>query len=80
MERELTILGEAVKRLSQSFRAAHPEIPWPGFVGLRNVLTHEYDEIDNHKIFILATELAPKLATQLRSILPSIPPDPEPEP
>jgi uncharacterized protein YutE (UPF0331/DUF86 family) len=48
-------------------------------VGLRNVLMHEYDEIDNHRIYVIATELVPKLVEQLRMLLPPIPPDPEPE-
>src|SRR5213596_1989392 len=65
VERELTIIGEATKRMSAAFRQSHPEIDWPKIVGLRNVLMHEYDEIDNHRIFVIATELAPKLIAQL---------------
>ena len=79
VERALTIIGEATKRMSRSFREAHPEIPWPRIVGLRNVLMHEYDEIDNHRIFVIATELVPKLVAQLSALLPPIPSDPEPE-
>jgi uncharacterized protein with HEPN domain len=79
VERELTIIGEAVRRMSEAFRAAHPEIGWPKIIGLRNVLMHEYDEIDNHRIFVIATELVPELVAQLHALLPPIPPDPEPE-
>jgi uncharacterized protein with HEPN domain len=79
VERELTIIGEATKRTSATFRTAHPDIPWSKIIGLRNVLMHEYDEIDNHRIFIIATELVPKLVAQLTALLPPIPPDPEPE-
>jgi uncharacterized protein with HEPN domain len=79
VERQLTIIGEAVKRMSMGFRAAHPEIAWPKIIGLRNVLMHEYDEIDNHRIYIIATELVPKLVAQLETLLPPIPSDPEPE-
>ena len=28
VERHLEILGEAANRVSQGYRAAHPEIPW----------------------------------------------------
>jgi uncharacterized protein with HEPN domain len=79
VERQLTIIGEAVRRLSASFCNAHPEIPWSKIVGLRNVLMHEYDEIDHHRIFVIATDLVPQLVTQLQSLLPPVPPDPEPE-
>lgn len=30
---QLLVLGEAVRRLSNAFRAAHPEIDWSGFIG-----------------------------------------------
>lgn len=31
--RRLVIIGEATKRLSDDFRAAHPEIPWKDMSG-----------------------------------------------
>jgi uncharacterized protein with HEPN domain len=80
VERALTIIGEATKRLSGPFRLAHPEIPWPQIVGLRNVLMHEYDEIDDRRIFVIATELVPDLVARLTALLPPLPSDPEPEP
>lgn len=79
VERELTIIGEAAKRMSGTFRAAQTSmVPWPKIIGLRNVLMHEYDEIDNHRIFVIATELVPELVKQLEALLPPLPPDPEP--
>ena len=71
MERALTIVGEAAKRMSEPFRAAHPEIAWPKVIGLRNVLMHQYDKIDNHRIFVIATELVPKLVEILNGLLAS---------
>jgi uncharacterized protein with HEPN domain len=43
---QLMIVGEAVKRLSQEFRAQHPEIPWQLIAGMRDNLIHNYDDID----------------------------------
>ena len=43
---QITIIGEATKRLSQSFRQQHPEIPWREMAGMRDVIVHEYDQID----------------------------------
>jgi uncharacterized protein with HEPN domain len=40
--RRLGIIGEAVKNLSEDFRAAHPEIVWEKAAGMRNILIHEY--------------------------------------
>lgn len=43
---QITIIGEATKRLSQSFRQQHPEIPWREMAGMRDVIVHEYDQLD----------------------------------
>jgi len=78
VERQLTIIGEATKRMSEAFRGAHPEIEWRSIIGLRNVLMHEYDEIDQNRIFVIATDFVPRLVSRLRVLLPEIPSDPEP--
>jgi uncharacterized protein with HEPN domain len=41
-----TVIGEAVKRLSQAFRARHPILPWSLMAGMRDHLIHGYDAID----------------------------------
>lgn len=43
---QITIIGEATKRLSQSFRQQHPQIPWREMAGMRDVIVHEYDQLD----------------------------------
>jgi uncharacterized protein with HEPN domain len=42
VERQFEILGEAISRISQEFRQAHPEIDWRRIVGLRNIVIHQY--------------------------------------
>jgi uncharacterized protein with HEPN domain len=79
VERSLTIIGEAAKRMSASLRAAHSNIPWSRIIGLRNVLMHEYDEIDHRRIFVVSTQLVPELVVQLTALLPPLPSGPEPE-
>jgi len=76
----LEIIGEAARRLSDEFRAAHPGIPWRKVIGLRNVLAHRYDEVDDVEVWRLAREEIPPLVQQLEAVLPPAPPDPEPEP
>lgn len=39
---KLTIIGEAVARLSPGITARYNSVPWPDIVGLRNILVHEY--------------------------------------
>jgi uncharacterized protein with HEPN domain len=40
--RNLEILGEATKQLSDEFRAAHAEIPWKSMAAARDRLIHHY--------------------------------------
>lgn len=56
IERHIEIIGEAANRVSPAFRAAHPEVPWQQIIGQRNVLIHEYGEIDDALIWRVATE------------------------
>ncbi len=43
---QITVIGEAVKRLSKDFRAKHTEIPWALITGMRDNLIHGYDLVD----------------------------------
>ena len=76
VERHLEIIGEAANRVSRSFRARHPEIPWQRIVAQRNVLTHEYGEIEHALVWRVATLRIPELIQQLQKLLPSVPPLP----
>lgn len=79
VERELTIIGEALNRLSESARREHPDLAIPGIVGLRNRIIHEYDRIEHGKIFGIVTERIPELIAKLSAAIPPVPRDPEPE-
>jgi len=39
------VIGEAVKRLDKDFRDIHPELPWKGMIGLRDIFVHDYDKV-----------------------------------
>jgi hypothetical protein len=43
---QITIIGEATKRLSSTLRQQHPEIPWREMAGMRDIIVHEYDQLD----------------------------------
>lgn len=75
VERELEIIGEAARRVSDIFKEAHPEIPWRKIVGQRNVLAHEYGDIKQERIWAVATTNLPDLIEQLEPLLPPAPSD-----
>lgn len=79
VERELEIMGEAARGVSNPLRAAHPEIPWVGIIGQRNVLAHEYGRIRYDLLWETVARGLPALIDQLQPLLPP-PPPPEPGP
>jgi uncharacterized protein with HEPN domain/predicted nucleotidyltransferase len=73
VERQLEILGEAANRLTAEFQAAHPDVDWRNTVGLRNVIIHQYDRVDDSEVWRIATEVLPELLTQIEGLLPPLP-------
>jgi uncharacterized protein with HEPN domain len=41
----LEIISEAARRLPQSLRNRHPELPWRAIMGAGNVYRHDYDNV-----------------------------------
>ena len=58
------ILGEAARRVSEQGRAQWT-LPWPKIVGLRNVIVHDYDEVDLDLVWQIAKQDLPPLVEQL---------------
>jgi len=75
VERQLEILGEAARRMSDDFRQVHPEIPWSDIIGQRNVIAHQYEEIRQERIWSVVTSDIPTLIAQLEPLIPPLPPD-----
>lgn len=68
VQHQLLIIGEAVKRLSDTFRAAHGNIPWQRIVGARDHLIHGYDSVDMDLIWLAVSQQVPNLVAQLAII------------
>ena len=64
---QLTVIGEAVKRLSKEFRAGHPEIPWTLIAGMRDNLIHGYDLTDWDEVWKTAKTDIPDLLEKLEA-------------
>jgi uncharacterized protein with HEPN domain len=65
---QLTVLGEATRRVSQAFRDGHSAIPWKDIAGLRSRIVHDYDDIDLDEVWkILQTDL-PALTAELEAV------------
>ena len=66
--RQLEVIGEASKALSDEIRSKHHEIPWKGMAGLRDILIHDYDVIDVEEVWRVVVEDLPQLRKKLASI------------
>jgi uncharacterized protein with HEPN domain len=70
--RRLEIIGEAARRISEKTHAAFPDLPWSDMVGMRNIMIHEYDDIDLVIVWETVNNDLPPLIDALEKILQSL--------
>lgn len=70
VERSIEIIGEAARRVTTEYQDGHPEIPWREIIGQRNILAHEYGQIDHNVLYKTVKEDIPTLISQLQNLLP----------
>ncbi len=70
--RNLEVIGEAVKRVPESFRQQYPQIPWRAIAGLRDILIPQYEGVDLTRIWQIVQADLPVLKQALISILPPL--------
>ena len=70
--RQLEIVGEATKRLSQSLRTRYPEVPWQVVAGMRDKLVHDYMGVDVETVWLTVTTSLPPFKAQILEILNSL--------
>ena len=68
--RQLTVVGEAAKRVSAEFRVSHPEVPWRQVAGFRDVVVHDYSRVDLQEVWRIVQEDLPTLVTLLEPLIP----------
>ena len=47
---QFVVMGEAISRLSDSYKDAHSDIPWQKIKDFRNIIAHDYFGIDADEI------------------------------
>ena len=68
--RQIEVMGEATKRLSEQFRESNPHIPWRNIAGMRDILIHAYDHVDPDEVWNAVQFSIPGLIWQLEKLLP----------
>ena len=51
--RNLQNMAESTQRLSDTLKAAHPEVPWYQLSGFRNMLVHDYLDIEQERVWLV---------------------------
>ncbi len=66
--REITVIGEATKKLSEETKSRFKEIPWNEIAGMRNRLVHEYFDVDYDIVWNVATKDLPSLESKIEKV------------
>ncbi|MEW6530930.1 MAG: DUF86 domain-containing protein [Thermodesulfobacteriota bacterium] len=69
MIRNIELIGEAARSLSQRFRDDAPNVPWSYIIGMRNVLAHRYFDIDLEMVWKVVRTDIPRLKPKIEEIL-----------
>ena len=73
MLHQVTVISEAVKRLSQGFRELHPILPWQLMASMRDHLIHGYDAVDLDEVWQTASHDVPEALGKLEPLVPRRP-------
>ena len=67
--RQLEIIGEASKRLSEAVRAQCPNVPWHDIAGMRDKLIHDYFGVDLDAVWLTTLNDVPLLKAAVAVLL-----------
>ena len=72
VERNFTVIGEAAKRVPESVRKENPQIPWKEMAGMRDMIIHEYDDIDLDEVWGTIKKDIPNVLVSIDKLLENI--------
>lgn len=67
--RNLEIIGEAAKQLSDDFINKYPDIEWKKMAGMRDKLIHDYIGVDLWAVWEVVDKIIPGLKDQISDII-----------
>ena len=66
--REIEIIGEAVKNISETLKNKHPEVEWREIVSTRDKMIHHYFGLDLNIVWDIIKEDLPNLKEKILKI------------
>jgi uncharacterized protein with HEPN domain len=70
--RNLEIIGEAVKNLSDALKAKQPTVPWKRIAGTRDKMIHEYFGVNLQLVWGMVEKDLPQLERETETILQAL--------
>ena len=67
--RQLEIIGEATKRISKDLRNKNPQVPWSDMAGMRDILIHDYIDVDLNIVYQTVAVDIPNLLPVIEKIM-----------
>ena len=67
--RQLEIIGEATKRISGEIKQQYPEVPWKDMAGMRDVLIHDYINVEIDIVWKTVVDYLPSLLGRVKKII-----------
>ena len=66
--RNLEIIGEAVKNISEETRITYPDVKWRKIAGFRDIVAHEYFGVNEETVWDIVENEIPVLLEAVKTI------------
>ena len=70
--RRLAIIGEAVQHIPEDFKNSLPNVAWAKAAGMRNILVHEYFDVENDLVWKTLNKSLPEFKKQIEQLIKDV--------
>ena len=67
--RNLEVIGEAVKNISEETRITYPNVKWRKIAGFRDIVAHEYFGVNEETVWDIVRNQIPDLLEIVKTML-----------
>ena len=69
LTRRFEVIGEASKHIPDSIRNTYPEVEWRKATAFRDVLAHDYVDVEIDRLYLAVTQVLPAFRAQIAQVL-----------
>lgn len=66
--RNIEIIGEAANHVEPEIKKQYPNVEWSDIIGMRNIISHDYTEVDLPLVFETVKKFLPQLKKALQKL------------